>query len=69
MARVLNRNETKIRCGGCGSDIAYNRGDVREGRDEDDGAKYKYVKCPGCGRTIDLLKFETERQASEDHDL
>lgn len=57
MARVVSskpEGEWKETCKGCHYKVAYHPGDIVSGRDEDDGTRYRYVKCPKCGRTRDL---------------
>lgn len=63
MARVIgNKPEGAWQevCKGCHYKIEFSPADIYEGRDYDDWSRYKYVTCPKCKRTIDLLKREQE---------
>lgn len=58
MARIINdtpRGSWQQDCPGCFRLIEFSPMDIHEGRDEDDGTRYKYVSCPSCKRTINLL--------------
>ena len=55
MAKVIKKSSWQETCKRCRALVEFEPLDIHEGRDEDDNMPYKYVKCPNCKTTIDLL--------------
>jgi len=63
MARIISNGPIgawQEVCKGCHYKVEFSPADIHEGRDEDDWTRYKYVICPQCHKTIDVLKRERE---------